>query len=191
MFPSLADKLEILVHKKPDIHVIDELLKKCFLVEITVCYDLYLEYAYDAKVERYKSLVHCLTENGYDAEMLVLCVGSLDSVRNDAWKCLRKFSKDRICIKELLKWCPISSIIGSNYIWRHRVKKLLVSASPFIFLSFLMFNVKVFNLCLNLVWYNIVVKQTIYFLTYPALLYWQLHLHCYFLINLIQSNLLL
>ena len=48
---SIADKLEILLHKKLDIHVIDHLLKKCFLVEITVCYDLYLEYAYNAKVE--------------------------------------------------------------------------------------------------------------------------------------------
>ena len=62
MFPLLADKLEILVHKKPDIHVIDHLLKKCSLVEIMVCYDLYIQYAYKAKVERYKPLVDRLTE---------------------------------------------------------------------------------------------------------------------------------
>ena len=69
MFPSSAGKLEILVHKKPGIHVIDHLLKKCFLVKITICYDLYLEYAYNAKVERYKPLVDYLTENGYNIEM--------------------------------------------------------------------------------------------------------------------------
>ena len=63
VFPSLADKLNILVHKKSDIHVINHLLKKCFFVEITVCYDLYLEYAFNAKVETCKQLVDCLTEN--------------------------------------------------------------------------------------------------------------------------------
>ena len=114
VFPLLADKLEILVHKKPDIHVTDHLLKEWFLVKITVCYDLYLKYAYNTKVEKYKPLVDCLTKNGYDVEMLVICFGSLGSVRNDAWKCLRKFSKDKIYIKEVLKWCSISSIIGSN-----------------------------------------------------------------------------
>ena len=90
-----------------------------------ICFDLYLEYAYNAKVERYKPLVDCLAGNGYDVEMLVLCFGSLGSVRNDAWKCLRKFSKDKIYIKEVLKWFCISSIRGSNHIWRYRVKKLL------------------------------------------------------------------
>ena len=50
MFPWLADKLEILVHKKPDTYIIDHLLKKSFLVKITVCYDLYLEYVYEVHV---------------------------------------------------------------------------------------------------------------------------------------------
>ena len=60
-------------------------MKKCFLVEITICHDLWLEYTYNAKVERYKPLMDCLTENGYDVEMLVLCFGSLGSVLNDAY----------------------------------------------------------------------------------------------------------
>ena len=131
------------------------------MVEITVCYDLYLEYAYNVKVERYKPLLCCLTENGYDAEMSVLCFGSLGSVQNDAWKCSRKISQDKIYIKEVLKWCSISSIIGSNYIWRHSVKKLLVWVVLFVLLSFLVFSVKVFNLCFNIIWYNIMVKQKI------------------------------
>ena len=54
----------------PDIHIIDHLLKKCCLVEITICYDLYPDYTYNAKVERYKLLVDFLTENGDDVQML-------------------------------------------------------------------------------------------------------------------------
>ena len=85
VFPLLRDQLESTEHKKPDIHVVNHLEKKCFIGEIKVCYDLYLEYARNTKCEKYKSLV-----------------------------------------KDILKWCSFSSIIGSNYKWRHRVKKLLV-----------------------------------------------------------------
>ena len=89
LFPLLRDQLESIEHKKPDIYVVNHLEKKYFIVEITVCYDLYLEYARNIKYEKYKLLVACLLKNGYDVELLVLCFGSLGSVRNDAWKCLQ------------------------------------------------------------------------------------------------------
>ena len=59
VFPLLRDQLESIEHKKPDIHVVNHLEKKCFIVEITVCYDLYLEYARNTKYEKYKSMVEC------------------------------------------------------------------------------------------------------------------------------------
>ena len=74
----LADKLEILVHKKPDIHVIDDLLGNSFLVDIMVRQDLYMEYEH--------------------------CFGSLGSVQNDAWESLANFSQDKIYIKMVLKY---------------------------------------------------------------------------------------
>ena len=30
-------------------------------------------------------LIECLSKNGYDVELLILCFGSLGSVQNDAW----------------------------------------------------------------------------------------------------------
>ena len=122
---ELAEPIKNLPHRKPDIHVIDYLSKKCFIVEITICYDLYLEFAYNAKIERYEPLINVLRENGYETNLLVLCFGSLGSVRSNVYNCLRKFSTDKSYIKDIMKWCSISSIIGSNFIWRHRVKKLL------------------------------------------------------------------
>ena len=71
-------------------------------------------------------LTECLSKNGYGVELLILRFGSLGSVQNDAWKCLKGFTNDKTYVKDVLKWCSLSSIIGSNYIWRHRVKKLLV-----------------------------------------------------------------
>ena len=115
MFPLLRNQLESIEHKKPDIHVVNHLEKKCFIVEITVCYDLCLEYARNTKYEKYKSLVEYLSRNGYDVELLIVCFGSLGSVRNDARKCLERFTNDKTYVKDVLKWCSLSSIVGSNY----------------------------------------------------------------------------
>ena len=95
VFLLLRDQLESIEHKKTDIYVVIHLEKKCFIVEITVCYDLYLEYAHNIKYEKYKLLVACLSKNGFDVKLLILCFGLLGSVRNDAWKCLKRFTNDK------------------------------------------------------------------------------------------------
>ena len=99
--------------------------RTCTLVEITVCFDMYLEQAFEEKVIRYQPIVDRLILNGYSAKLLVMCFGSLGSVHKNAWTALREFSNDKTGIKALLKWCSISNIIGANYIWRSRVKKVL------------------------------------------------------------------
>ena len=107
-------------HRRPDIHVIDELAKTCIIVEVMVCLDLYLDYAYVTKWKKYKKLVDCLGKY-YEVDLVVLCFGSLGSVRKDVWKHLKRFSSDKNLIKSIMKQCSISEIIESNYIWRHRV----------------------------------------------------------------------
>ena len=124
IFPLLREQLITITNRKPDIHVVDELSRECLIVEVTVCFDLYLDMAYEEKIRRYDNLVNCLERNGYSTKLFVMCFGSLGSVRKDNWKVLRKFTADKTYIKNVLKWCSISNIIGSNYIWRHRVKKL-------------------------------------------------------------------
>ena len=113
-----------LIHRKPDIVLIDLINKTCIIVEITVCYDLYFDQAFNEKVVRYKPLCDILNENGFDTKLIVLCFGSLGSIKKDVWSGLRYFKPDKDKLKKLLKWCSISCIIGSNYTWRNRVKKL-------------------------------------------------------------------
>ena len=61
---------------------------------------------------------------GYNAEWCVLCFGSLGSVHKDVWTDLKKLCRDKDAFKDVVRDCSISAIIGANYIWRHRVKKL-------------------------------------------------------------------
>ena len=114
-----------IVHRKPDIVILDRIQRQCTIVEVTVCYDIYLENAYQEKVRRYEELCDYLESNGFLVQLAVLCFGSLGCVKSDVWKGLRHFSQSKENIKIAMKWCSISCIIGSNYIWRSRVKKLL------------------------------------------------------------------
>ena len=109
---------------KPYIIMVDLINKTCIFVEFTICYDLYFNQAYNEKVVRYSPLCDILNANGFDTKLIVLCFGSLGSIKNDVWSGLRYFKPDKEKLKRLLKWCSISCIIGSNYTWRHRVKKL-------------------------------------------------------------------
>ena len=114
-----------IVHRKPDITIVDLINKKCIFVEITICYDLYFEQAYNEKRNRYSVLCDTLNTNGFETKLIVLCFGSLGSIKEDVWSNLRYFKPDKESLKRLLKWCSISCIIGSNYTWRYRVKRLL------------------------------------------------------------------
>ena len=67
------------VHRRPDIVVIDIINKSSILVEITVCYDLYFDQAYKKKIRRYTLLCDVLEGNGYNVKLVVLCFGSLGS----------------------------------------------------------------------------------------------------------------
>ena len=122
VFPALKEKLQGIQHRKPDILVM--LNNRWYVIELTVCYDTYFDFAYDGKVERYGDLLQCLNSNGVVAELLVMCFGSLGCIRVGVHNNLRKLGFVPSDIKSFLSWASLSCIIGANYVWRHRVKKI-------------------------------------------------------------------
>ena len=50
VFTEYREELLLIEHRKPDILVIDHVLRKCTTVEVTVCYDLYFDYAFREKL---------------------------------------------------------------------------------------------------------------------------------------------
>ena len=83
-----------------------------------------MDYAFNEKVNRYRTLVEFLNMHGIGAKLLVMCFGSLGCIKSDVRNNLRTLGFDIDDIKSFLSWTSISCIIGANYIWRHRVKKL-------------------------------------------------------------------
>ena len=81
-------KIPVLLHRKPDIVVMDRVSRICFIVEIKVCFDF--EYASLKKIELYTLLLNILNENDWNVKLFPLCFGSLGYVKDDLWKFLRK-----------------------------------------------------------------------------------------------------
>ena len=125
IIPTRSNEIRQIVKRKPDIFRINRQSMHCEIIEITVCYDLYFCYAYDKKSNDYTLLKSCLKNCGYKSDIIVLCFGSLGSIEANCYKNFKHIITDKWELKKLLKWCSISTIIGSKYIWRHRVRKLL------------------------------------------------------------------
>ena len=62
LFPELQDSLSVLLHRKPDIVVMDRISRICFIAEIKVCFDLYFEYDYLEKIEREQTILGTNTD---------------------------------------------------------------------------------------------------------------------------------
>ena len=124
LLPENKEELTVLQHRKPDIVIMDETSRDIIIAEVTVCFDLYFGFSFPAKCDRYQELCDVLRENGWKPSLHVLCFGALGCIKEDVYERLRNIGFGKAKIKELLAWCSISNIIGANYIWKHRVKKL-------------------------------------------------------------------
>ena len=89
-----------------------------------MCFDLYFGFSFPVKCDRYQELCDVLRENDWKRSLHVLCFGALGCIKEDVYERLRNIGFGKAKIEELLAWCSISNIIGANYIWKHRVKKL-------------------------------------------------------------------
>ena len=113
-------------NRNPDIIRIDLVTRNIKINEVTICYDLYFQLARNGKIEKYTPLVNVLVHLGYKVKLHVLCFGSLGNITKECGGIVRILCRDRSKAKNVSKWCSISNIIGANYIWRNRAKKLLV-----------------------------------------------------------------
>ena len=79
-----------------------------------------MEDSYLSKTVKYQSLISTIENLGYRCQLIVLVFGSLGHVhRLVIWGlCIGGLFKTRA--KQLVKYCSISAITGSMFIWKRR-----------------------------------------------------------------------
>ena len=121
-FPNLRTELQQINNRKPDLLEIKSNEKECEIIEVTVCFDLYMSESYESKARKYQQLKNILNRNGIKTNIRILCFGSLGTVHQDARKNLRGLGLSSEEAKSTMKWCSVSNMICRNMIWRNRCK---------------------------------------------------------------------
>ena len=77
---ELKDTIRNFQHRKPDIFCLDIINRRVAVVEITVCYDLYINLALQEKINSYSPLVQMFENRGYNTKLIILYFGLLGCV---------------------------------------------------------------------------------------------------------------
>lgn len=125
MFNSDERAFPGIQHNKPDICVIDHDRKICFLIEIAVPFDPFVNESYQAKFDTYLPLCQRIGDLAYECKIVVLIVGSLGSVHNRFVSGLLLLGLTKRCATSTARYCSVSSMIGSRMIWRQRCHAIL------------------------------------------------------------------
>ena len=112
--------LDTLGRHKPDLCVIDHLSSFAFIVEISNCYDTFLEKCYQHKFDKYMPLCIALNEAGFYTRTIVLVIGSLGFVHKRFTKGLALLGLSKRKSKSLARYLSTSVMIGSRRAWARR-----------------------------------------------------------------------
>ena len=80
------------------------------IIDVAFPYDLFIESAYQAKLENYKCMKEFLSNSRIECNISVIIIGSLGTAHNQALKILLKHRMNKEVAKGLLKWCSTGNI---------------------------------------------------------------------------------
>lgn len=114
---------ENLVHRKPDLLVIDHHNRKAFVIEISVPFDAFIEQCYQTKFDYYLPLSELINvDTIYACKTVVLIIGSTGCVHNKVITGLKMLGVNTRNRRAIAKYLSISAAIGSKLIWQMRVR---------------------------------------------------------------------
>ena len=119
-FPHIKNALQQLNQRKPDILEIKMNGRECEIVEVTVCFDLYMDTSYQEKRNKYQPVINLLNRHGIATSISVMCFGSLGTVHKNVRGNLKRLGLSGEEGKETMKWCCVSNMICGSIIWRNR-----------------------------------------------------------------------
>ena len=112
-------------NNRPDIVLIDHILKRVTITEVAIPFDGYLKKTYETKFEKYFPLCLEINAMGYRTNIIILLIGSLGHVSNKFISGLIKNNLSRSESKHLARFCSTSAMLGSLFAWKRRCRLTL------------------------------------------------------------------
>ena len=126
-FPQIRNAFQQLNQRKPYILQIKVNKRECEIVEVTACFDWYMDTSYQERENKCQRLINLLNRHGITTSMSVMCFGSLGTVHTNVRRNLKRLGLSGEEAKETMKWCILSNMICGSIIWRNRCKKCMNS----------------------------------------------------------------
>ena len=117
---QLIDYFQQVQARKPDMLLFDHLNKKCYIIEVSVPFDAFIDKCYETKFQKYVPLYELLALSGFDTKIVVLIVGSLGHVHYQFTSGLKMLGIPNSVARSVAKYVSVSAMIGSHIIWRKR-----------------------------------------------------------------------
>ena len=112
-----------LIHKKPDLLILDKELNQAYIVEISSPYDAFVDQCYHTKFAYYQPLCELLSlDTTYSCKIIVIIIGSTGCVHKNVVPGLKILGFNTSRSKAIAKYLSISAAIGSKIIWQMRVR---------------------------------------------------------------------
>ena len=126
MFNSESNELySHLEHRKPDLIAIDHRNRKVFIVEISCPFDAFVNQCYQTKFDYYLPLSELINvDTDYTSKIIVIIIGSTGCVHKKVTTGLKMFGISARKSKAIARYLSLSAAIGSNIVWRMRVRAL-------------------------------------------------------------------
>ena len=64
--------------------------RECEIIEVTVCFDLYMDTSYQEKENKYQALINLLNRQEITTSMNVMCFGSFGTVHTNVRRNLKR-----------------------------------------------------------------------------------------------------
>ena len=112
-----------LIHRKPDLIVIDKSEMKVFVVEISTPFDAFINQCYQTKFDYYLPLCELINvDTLYTCKTVVIIIGATGCVHNKVIAGLKMLGISTRKSKAVAKYLSLSAAIGSKLVWQMRVK---------------------------------------------------------------------
>ena len=109
------------IHRKPDLLILDDQMKKAYVVEVSSPYDAFVDQCYNTKFMYYSPLCELINLDTTYSCKIVIIIGSTGCVHKNVVPGLNILGLDTRRSKAIAKYLSISAAIGSKIVWQMRV----------------------------------------------------------------------
>ena len=123
MDDTTHDNIRDIPHRKLDLLMVNHSINSVTIIEVSCPWDRFLDDCYQLKVNKYLPLCQRISGEGLQCKIVVIIVGSSGLIHKRVRPGLKLLGLPSKVATAAAKYLSVSSMIGSNIIWKSRCRR--------------------------------------------------------------------